>query len=49
MINEDKSAKKGIGFEYLVSGMFQSQGYLTRRGIPFNMGFQIMMQLILMY
>jgi len=38
VINEDKSAKKGIGFEYLVSGMFQSQGYLTRRGIPLQYG-----------
>lgn len=38
MTAEDKSAKKGFGFEYQVSSMFQSQGYLTRRGIPLQYG-----------
>jgi len=36
--NDDKSAIKGFSFEYQVSGMFQSQGYLTRRGIPLQYG-----------
>ncbi|WP_227766376.1 hypothetical protein [Zhaonella formicivorans] len=38
MTNDNKSVKKGLGFEYQVSGMFQSQGYLTRRGIPLQYG-----------
>lgn len=32
------SDKKGFGFEYLVSGLFQKQGYLARRGIPLQYG-----------
>lgn len=38
MNQDDKTAKKGFGFEYQVSSMFQSQGYLTRRGIPLQYG-----------
>jgi hypothetical protein len=34
----NKTDKKGFGFEYTVSHMFQSQGYLTRRGIPLQIG-----------
>lgn len=33
-----KTDQKGFGFEYQVSGMFQSQGYLTRRGISLQYG-----------
>lgn len=33
-----KSDKKGFGFEYTVSSMFQNQGYLTRRGVPLQYG-----------
>lgn len=33
-----KSDKKGFGFEYLVSGLFQKQGYIARRGIPLQYG-----------
>jgi hypothetical protein len=35
---QNKSDKKGFGFEYTVSDMFQNQGYLTRRGIPLQYG-----------
>ncbi|PEQ90719.1 hypothetical protein CN481_16760 [Bacillus sp. AFS006103] len=38
MAFSNKSDKKGFGFEYTVSSMFQSQGYLTRRGIPLQYG-----------
>jgi hypothetical protein len=36
--NTTKSHKKGFGFEYTVSSMFQNQGYLTRRGVPLQYG-----------
>jgi hypothetical protein len=36
--NTAKSHKKGFGFEYTVSSMFQNQGYLTRRGVPLQYG-----------
>lgn len=35
---ENKNDQKGFGFEYKVSNMFQSQGYLTRRGLPLQYG-----------
>ena len=38
MYFSNKTDKKGFGFEYIVSNMFQSQGYLTRRGIPLQYG-----------
>lgn len=38
MASSNKSDKKGFGFEYSVSHMFQSQGYLSRRGIPLQYG-----------
>ncbi|BCC49662.1 hypothetical protein BCJMU02_4971 [Bacillus cereus] len=34
----NKTDKKGFGFEYDVSDMFQMQGYLTRRGVPLQYG-----------
>lgn len=34
----NKTDKKGFGFEYDVSAMFQNQGYLTRRGVPLHYG-----------
>lgn len=38
MVYNNKSDQKGFGFEYDVSSMFQSQGYLTRRGVPLSYG-----------
>lgn len=38
MAFNNKTDQKGFGFEYDVSAMFQSQGYLTRRGVPLTYG-----------
>lgn len=32
------STEKGLHLEYEISGLFQSQGYLTRRGVPLQYG-----------
>ncbi|MDQ0176269.1 hypothetical protein [Bacillus chungangensis] len=33
-----KTDRKGFGFEYTISDMFQSQGYLVRRSVPLQFG-----------
>lgn len=38
MAYNNKTDQKGFGFEYDVCGVFQSQGYLTRRGVPLSNG-----------
>ncbi|GKS10864.1 hypothetical protein YDYSY3_18640 [Paenibacillus chitinolyticus] len=38
MAFNNKSDQKGFSFEYDVFGMFQSQGYLVRRGVPLSYG-----------
>jgi hypothetical protein len=37
-MQENKANEKGSNFEYLISSLFQSHGYLTRRAIPLQYG-----------